>query len=265
MSMVLKGIRDKIFSGYFMLFMLFTYTPLIVLIVFSFNDSRILIPPFKGFTLKWYQEFFATSSALMAIKNSFILASGTAILATIGGTMAAFALMRHRFIGRTLFQWFMLLPMVLPYLIIGIALLMFFSEVGIKLSLITVIIGHTLVALPFSTLIMVARLIGFDRSLEEAAMDLGADELTTFRKVTLPIIMPGIVAAAFLAFTVSFEDASLAFFLLGAEQNIPMFIYGQLRYPKKLPMLTAMSTVTLCIALALALLSWVIEKIEMHI
>ncbi len=152
--------------------------------------------------------------------------------------------------------------MVLPYLIIGIALLMFFSRVNIKLSLGTVMIGHTLVALPFTTLIMVARLIGFDRSLEEAAMDLGADELTTFRKITLPLIMPGIVAAAFLAFTTSFEDASIAFFLLGTEQNIPIFIYGQLRYPKQLPMLTAMSVATLSIALVLALLSWIIEKIE---
>jgi spermidine/putrescine transport system permease protein len=155
----------------------------------------------------------------------------------------------------------MLLPMVLPSIIIGVALLMFFSRVGIKLSLITVIIGHTLTALPFSTLIMVARLIGFDRSLEEAAMDLGADELTTFRKVTFPLIMPGIVAAAFLAFTVSFEDTSIAFFLLGTEQNIPMFIYGQLRYPVTLPMLTAMSMVTLSIALILAVLSWLIGKI----
>jgi len=261
MNMTLKWVRDKIFSTYFILFILFVYGPLIVLMVFSFNDSTILALPFKGFTVKWYQEFFATPSALTAIKNSFILASGTAILATVGGTMAAFALVRHKFVGRTLLQWFMLLPMVLPYLIIGIALLMFFSEVGIGLSLFTAMIGHTLVALPFSTLIMIARLIGFDRSLEEAAMDLGADELTTFRKITLPLIMPGIVAAAFLAFTTSFEDASLAFFLLGSEQNIPMFIYGQLRYPVKLPMLTAMSVVTLSLALVLALLSWLIEKI----
>jgi spermidine/putrescine transport system permease protein len=261
MNMMLKGVRDKIFSAYFILFILFVYAPLIVLMVFSFNDSTIMGPPFKGFTLKWYQEFFATPSALKAIKNSFLLASGTAILATVGGTMAAFALVRHRFVGRRLLQWFMLLPMVLPSLIIGVALLMFFSEVGIELSLITVIIGHTLVALPFSTLIMVARLIGFDRSLEEAAMDLGADELTTFRKVTFPLIMPGIVAAAFLAFTVSFEDANITFFLLGTEQNISMFIYGQLRYPIKLPMLMAMSMVTLSIALVLALLSWLIGKI----
>lgn len=260
--MALKGVRDKIFSVYFILFMIFTYTPLIALMVFSFNNSTILGLPFKGFTLEWYQQFFASPSAITAIKNSFILASGTAIFATLGGITAAFALVRHRFVGRTLFQWFMLLPMVLPYLIIGVALLMFFSRVGIERSLFTVMIGHTLVALPFTTLIMVARLIGFDRSLEEAAKDLGADEITTFRKVTLPLIMPGIVAAAFLAFTTSFEDASIAFFLLGSDQNIPIFIYGHLRYPKQLPMLTAMSVVTLSIALILALLSWIIEKIE---
>ncbi len=261
MNMMLKGVRDKIFSAYFILFILFAYAPLIVLMVFSFNDSTIMSLPFKGFTLKWYQEFFANPAALKAINNSFLLASGTAILATVGGTMAAFALVRHRFVGRRLLQWFMLLPMVLPSLIVGVALLMFFSRVGIRLSLFTVIIGHTLVALPFSTLIMVARLIGFDRSLEEAARDLGADELTTFRKVTFPLIMPGIISAAFLAFTVSFADTAIAFFLLGTEQNIPMFIYGQLRYPVKLPMLTAMSIATLSIALVLALLSWLFGKI----
>jgi len=261
MNMTFKGVRDKVFSAYFILFILFIYGPLIALTVFSFNDSTILALPFKAFTLRWYQKFFATPSALTAIKNSFILASGTAILATVGGTTAAFALVRHRFVGRTILQWFMLLPMVLPYLVVGIALLIFFSQVGIELSLMTAVVGHTLVALPFSTLVMVARLIGFDRSLEEAAMDLGANELTTFTKVTLPIIMPGIVSAAFLAFTISFADASLAFFLLGTQQNIPIFIYGQLRYPRMLPMLTAMSTVTLSIALALALVSWVIGKI----
>jgi len=259
--MISERIRDKIFSVYFALFMILIYAPFVVLMVFSFNDSTLLTLPLKGFTLKWYGKFFGNPQALSSILNSLLVASATAVLATLGGTMAAFAFVRRRFAGRTLLQWFMLLPMVLPYVIMGIALFLFFSIVGIAPSLFTVTLGHTLVALPYVTLIMVARLIGFDRSLEEAAMDLGADEITTFRKVTLPIIMPGVVASAFLAFTISFEDVSLAYFLLGYERTVPVFIYGVLgRVPKELPMLPAMSMVTLSIAFVLAILSTLIAR-----
>lgn len=259
--MLSKRVRNTIFSVYFALFMILIYGPFIVLMVFSLNDSIILALPLKGFTLKWYEKFFGDPKAISSILNSLLVASATAFLATSGGAMAAFALVRHRFTGRTLLQWFMLLPMVLPYIVIGIALFMFFSMVGIEPSLLTIALGHTLVALPFTTLIMVARLIGFDRSLEEAAMDLGADELTTFRKVTLPIIMPGIVASAFLAFTTSFEDASLANFLAGYERTAPVFIYGILRrLPKEFPMLPAMSMVTLSIAFVLAIVSTLITR-----
>jgi len=259
--MVSERVRDTIFSVYFALFMILIYAPFVVLMVFSFNDSTLLTLPLEGFTLKWYWKFFGNAQAFSSILNSLLVASATAVLAILGGTMAAFALVRHRFAGRTILQWFMLLPMILPYVIMGIALFLFFSIVGIEPSLFTVTLGHTLVALPYVTLIMVARLIGFDRSLEEAAMDLGADEITTFRKVTLPIIMPGIVASAFLAFTISFEDVSLAYFLLGYERTVPVFIYGVLgRVPKELPMLPAMSMVTLSIAFVLAIISTLIAR-----
>ena len=259
--MVPKRVRDTIFSVYFALFMILIYGPLIVLLVFSFNDSTILTIQFKGFTLKWYGEVFDNPGAISSILNSLLVASATAFLATLGGTMAAFALVRHRFSGRTILQWFMLLPMVLPNVIIGLALFMFFSMVGIDTSLLTVVLGHTLAALPFATLVMVARLIGFDRSLEEAAMDLGADELTTFRKVTFPLIMPGIIASAFLGFTNSFGDVSLAFFLIGYEQTIPIFIYGILaRRPAEFLTLPALSMITLSFAFVLAIILTLVSK-----
>ena len=266
----MRKIGDKILLSYFVLFFLLVYVPLFALMVFSFNDSLIIGLPWKGFTTKWYTEFLSNPSAIDAIKNSLIVGLATAFLATLGGLMAAFALVRHRFIGRNLFTGLMLLPMVLPGILIGVALLNFFNypivtyffkfiatllgEEG-PLSLGTVLIAHTLVALPYSTLVMVARLIGFDIALEEAAMDLGADELTTFRKVTLPLIMPGIISSAFLAFTISLEDITLAYFTIGYQATLPIFVYSQLRYAVSLPMLTALSTVMLTFAFILSAVS----------
>lgn len=252
----MRKIGDKILSLYFVVFFLFVYVPLFVLMVFSFNDSIVVGLPWVGFTTKWYGQFLSTPSAYWAILNTVAVGLTTAILATLGGMIAAFALVRHKFIGRNIFNSLMLMPMVLPYILIGVSMLLLFQEIlHFELSLITVAIGHTLVALPYSTLTMVARLTGFDRSLEEAAMDLGADELTTFRKVTLPLIMPGIIASAFLAFTISFEDITLAYFLAGFQQTLPIFIYGQLRYSMSLPMLSALSVTMLSFSFILSFLS----------
>jgi len=255
-SSLMRKIGDKILSLYFIVFFLIVYVPLFVLIVFSFNDSPLVGPPWVEFTTKWYGQFLSNPSALGSILNTVIVGLTTAFLATLGGMMAAFALVRHKFPLRSIFNSLILIPMVLPYILMGVSISLLFQQIlHLELSLITVAIGHTLVALPYSTLTMVARLTGFDRSLEEAAMDLGADELTTFRKVTLPLIMPGIIASAFLAFTISFEDITLAYFLGGFEETLPMFIYGQLRYSTSLPMLTALSVTMLSFSFILSFIS----------
>ena len=252
----MRRVGDKILSVYFVVFFLLVYIPLFALMMFSFNDSAIVGPPWFGFTTRWYQDFLSNPSAYGAILNSLVVGLITAFLATFGGMIAAFALVRHKFPGRNIFNGLLLMPMVLPYILMGVSLLILFKgSLQIELSLITVVIGHTLVALPYSTLTMVARLTGFDITLEEAAMDLGADELTTFRKVTLPLIMPGIIASAFLAFTISFEDITLAYFLAGFQQTLPIFIYGQLRYSISLPMLSALSVVMLSFSFILSFLS----------
>ena len=252
----MRKIGDKILSLYFVVFFLVVYVPLFVLMAFSFNDSIVVGLPWAGFTTKWYEQFLSNPSALGSIVNTVAVGLTTAILATLGGMIAAFALVRHKFIGRNIFNSLMLMPMVLPYILMGVSISILFQQIlHFELSLITVAIGHTLVALPYSTLTMVARLTGFDRSLEEAAMDLGADELTTFRKVTLPLIMPGIIASAFLAFTISFEDITLAYFLAGFQQTLPIFIYGQLRYSISLPMLSALSVTMLSFSFILSFLS----------
>ena len=245
---------DKGFSAYFILYLAFLYVPLLVLLVFSFNDSIFMTLPLTGFTLKWYGAFFSNESATSSVVNSFTVALVSTGLATISGLMAAFALVRHRFRGRSVFLRVAWLPLVIPYVVMGVSLLILFHMLGVALSLFTVTLGHTIAALPYTTLVLTARLIGFDTSLEEAAMDLGADESRTFLKVTLPLIFPGIVSAAFLAFTVSFGDVTLAYFLIGYENTLPIYVFGSLRYPSLLPVLTVTSTLMICLSIALSLL-----------
>jgi len=262
MGKIARKILGKLLSLYFVVFFFIVYVPIFVLMVLSFNDSLVPGLPLLGFTTKWYEQFLSNPSALQSILNTVIVGLTTAFLATLGGMMAAFALVRHKFPLKSIFNSLILIPMVLPYILMGVSISLLFQGIlRFELSLVTVAIGHTLVALPFSTLTMVARLTGFDRSLEEAAMDLGADELTTFRKVTLPLIMPGIIASAFLAFTTSFEDVTLAYFLGGFQQTLPMFIYGQLRYATSLPMLTALSVTMLSFSFVLAFLSSIQDRL----
>jgi spermidine/putrescine transport system permease protein len=154
--------------------------------------------------------------------------------------------------------------MVIPYIIMGVGLLSFLLKVGVNLSLATVIIGHILVAIPYSTLTLTARFVGFDISLEEAAMDLGADKFTTFRKITLPLMMPGIIISAILAFIISWEDVSLATFLVGTDPTIPIYINTTLaRLPKNVPVLTALSTLMVAFAIVLAFVMRAVEKFEL--
>ncbi len=199
-----------------------------------------------------------------AIINSFIVAGVTTLVAVLLGICGGFALVRTRFVGSRFFPGLLIMPMVIPYIIMGVGLLSFLLRVGVNLSLATVIIGHILVAIPYSTLPLTARFVGFDISLEEAAMDLGADKFTTFRKITLPLIMPGVIISAILAFIISWEDVSLATFLVGTEPTIPIYINTTLaRLPKNVPVLTALSTLMVMFAIVLALAMSVVEKFEL--
>lgn len=255
-----RKVKTIIYSVFSVSFFLFLYAPVFVLIIFSFNDSTSMTFPLKGFTLKWYGELFARGGAVEAIRNSLIVGGVTAILATMLGILAALALTRHRFRGRSFFQYLMIIPMIIPFIIMGVSMLILFNSIGLSLSLLTVTLGHTLIALPYTTLVITARLIGLDPALEEAAMDLGADELTTFTEITLPQMFPGVLAAALLAFTVSFEDASLTYFIIGYEPTLPIYIFGYLRYPRMLPMLVATSVLTLSLALIFATLSTIARR-----
>jgi spermidine/putrescine transport system permease protein len=243
----------RILSTYFSLFMLAIYLPLLSLLVFSFNNSLSAGFPWRGFTLRWWETFFSDPVALTTVKNSFVVAVAVAVVATLMGLGVAFVLVRRVFRGQNVLLSSLLVPIAVPYLLIGVSLFLLLRvRLDLELSLFTLAIGHIVVALPYSSLVLMARLIGFDRSLEEAAQDLGATGFTTFRKITFPLIRPGIFVSMFLAFIISLEDVIIANFLVGGDVTVPMFVWGRLRRWEGLPMAMALSSFMVIIALAFA-------------
>ena len=208
---------------------LFLYLPICVLVAFSFNTSRFSVE-WQQFTLKWYVKLIQDPLVLDALYNSIIVAVAAMILSTVIGTLTAYGLYRYRFTGKTVFDGILFLPIVTPEIVVGISLVVFFVAIKVNLGLVTIIIAHTAFDIPFVMLIVRARLQGMDRVLEEAAMDLGADEWTTFFKVTIPQLKPGIIAAALLAFTLSFDDFVITFFVAGVgSTTLPLKIYSMVR------------------------------------
>lgn len=208
---------------------LFLYLPICVLVAFSFNTSRFSVQ-WQQFTFKWYAKLLQDPLILDALYNSIIVAVVAMILSTIIGTLTAYGLFRYHFRGKSIFDGILFLPIVTPEIVVGISLVVFFVAIHVNLGLITIIIAHTAFDIPFVMLIVRARLQGMDRALEEAAMDLGADELTTFFKVTIPQLKPGIIAAALLAFTLSFDDFVITFFVAGVgSTTLPLKIYSMVR------------------------------------
>ena len=208
----------------------FLYVPILVLVVYSFNASR-LVTVWGGFSMQWYVALFRNEALLDAAWVTLRMAFLTATLATVLGTLAAVALVRYgRFRGRTLFTGMVYAPMVMPEVITGLSLLLLFVAVGLDRGFWTVTLAHTTFALCFVTVLVQSRLVTFDRSLEEAAMDLGASPLRTFVSVTLPLIAPAIVAGFLLAFTLSLDDLVIASFTSGpGATTLPMRIYSQVR------------------------------------
>lgn len=251
---MVRDIGKKSLKFYFFLFTAVTYLPLILLIVFSFNDSFMAGFPFRGFTLKWWSEFFNHPTAISSVKNSLMLAAGSSLIATALGLFIAYPIVRHpKFRGMGFLTYSSLLPLVIPPITVGVSLIPLVKAIFGSLSLFTILVGHIVLGLPFTTLVLMARLIGFDVSLEEAAQDLGASEFTTFRKITLPLIMPGIFVAVFLSFSMSMMDVDIAYFLSGAQSTVPFFVFGQLRRWEGLPTVMALSGLMVMIALAIAI------------
>lgn len=240
-------------GGYYVGLLALLYLPLAILILFSINASTSLSFPLREFTLDWYRKLLESDAVLRSARNSLIVASGASVAATALGTAVALLVVRFQFRAKALLLGLATLPLIVPFIVLGVALFVLFRALNIPLSLVTIALGHTVVALPYTVLIVLSRLVGFDRNLEEAAMDLGASYPATIRLVILPIIAPAMVSAALTAFTVSFDEFAIALFLAGPDQTFPVYLYSSLRFANRLPILIALGVLVMAGSLALVL------------
>lgn len=250
-----KFLSAKWLIVYSFAYMLFLYAPVILLPMFAFNDATIISFPLKGFTTKWFDVLWTTDALHGAVKNSAIVAIITALLSTLLGACAARASANYRFPMKRSVMGFIMLPLVLPEIIVAVALLVMLVQLGLQLSLWTVVAGHVLICTPFSIAILSSAFAGLDQSLEEASFDLGENRWGTFRRVTLPLVMPGVISSLLITFTISLDEFIIAFFLTGTDVTLPVYIWSQLRFPTKLPSVMALGTILLALSILLLVLA----------
>ena len=226
--------------------LVFLYLPIILLLISSFNASRFSAV-WGGVSFKWYLKLFSEPQVLLALLNSLIVAVSATVASTLMGTFAAFAI--HKFRGHLQKAHYALIfsPLLLPDLLMGVGLLIFFVFINLKLGLFTIFLAHTTFCISYVTFVVLSRLQNFDFSLLEAAWDLGAKPLQVVFKVLLPIMGPGIMAAALLAFTLSIDDFVVTFFVAGpGSQTLPLYIYGMIKYGTT-PVINALSAIFLVV------------------
>ena len=236
---------------------IFLFMPIISLVIVSFNSASLTSLPIDGLSLRWYEAFFHNRAAWAALGTSVSVALVTAVVATILGLMASYGLVRLQFRGKRLIQALIVLPIIAPHLVFGIDLLLFFHAMGISPNAFTVCIAHIVLAFPFAVMLISTSLSGFNPTLEDAAQDLGANERRTFFRVTLPLIAPGVISAILVAFTVSFDEFVVSFFVSGkGVVTLPLFLYSELRFSVT-PEINAISTFVLTISvLVIGIMQW---------
>ena len=243
---------------YVIAFLLFLYAPIALLPVFAFNSGTVIAFPLNGFTLDWFAALRTNRELHAALLNSLLVAGTTSVLSVLLGLMAARANVRYRFPGKAAAMGLVMIPLVLPEIIVATSLLVVVVQFfGWSLSLAMVIAAHVLICTPFAIAILNASFQSLDPALEEAAIDLGETRGSTFRLVTLPLIMPGIVAALLICFTISLDEFIIAFFLTGSDTTLPVYIWSLLRFPKQLPVIMALGTILVAASiLILTLAEW---------
>jgi len=221
---------------------LYIYIPIVTLMVFSFNTMKLNIR-WQGFTFRWYEVLFHDQQVALAARNTLIIAVISTIVATVVGTLAALAMHRYRFPGYTASETVMYFPIVIPEVVMGISLLVLFVMLNLQLGLLTITLSHIAFNIPFVALVVRARLHGYDKAIDEAAMDLGAKELTTFWRVTLPTIMPGVLSGAMLALTLSLDDYVITYFTAGpGSTTLPLRVFSMVKTAVT-PEINALSTI----------------------
>src|SRR6184192_4741564 len=246
--------RAPLLALYAVFVFAFIYSPIVVLVLYSFNRDGVGGFPPRHFTLNWYTQLFADSSIWDSVLNSLMVAAGSVALSLTLGLLAALALDRADFPGKALFRRLVLLPLILPGIITGLSLLMLFREGGMKLSLVTIILGHGTALISVATTEVFAGLQKLDRAQEEASLDLGANYWQTFWRITLPNLKLSIIGAALLIFTLSMDEIAVSFFLIGRDNTLPLEIWGRLRRGIT-PEINAISSIIFVFSLA-AIVTW---------
>ncbi|WP_148040407.1 ABC transporter permease [Brevibacillus fluminis] len=244
---------------YASLIYLFLYLPIAILFIYSFNKSK-LNAVWTGFTFDWYVKLMHNSDVLDATYTSLLVALVSTVFATMIGTLAAVGMYRYHFRGKTALDAMLYLPIVIPEIVMGISMLALFAQLKVPLGFWTLVAAHITFSIPFVVVVVKARLDGFDKSIEEAAMDLGATPWQTFIKVTLPVIAPGVIASALLAFTLSIDDVIISFFVAGpGSATLPLKIFSMVKFGVT-PEINALSTLMLLVTLCIAIMA---ERIRM--
>ena len=246
----------RVFFGALVLFL---YAPLVILVIFSFNNSIVVSFPLSGFTLRWYLQFLSNPELIHALKTSVFVASVSSTITVALAALASVAVVRRRFAAKSAVSVALLSPLVIPYVVFGISLEVLFKAVDTVLARTTgyviglgvhaIIIGHVVISLPYAILTLVPRLQRINVAYEEAARDLGASGVRTFRSITLPLLAPAILSAFLIAFTVSFDEYAIASFVAGTDATYPIYLFSQLRVAALFPQLLALATTVLAATL----------------
>lgn len=245
------------------LVLLFLILPVLVIVPLSFNSGSFLVYPLQGFSLRWYEDFFSSAEWMRSLKNSLIVAPAATVLAMIFGTLAAIGLTRGEFRGKSLVMSLLISPMVAPVVIVGVASYLFFAPLGLGNSYTGLILVHAVLGVPFVIITVSATLQGFNYNLVRAAASMGASPLTAFRRVTLPLIAPGVISGALFAFATSFDEVVVTLFLAGPEQaTLPRQMFSGIRENLS-PTIAAAATLLIAFSVLMLLtLEWLRGRSE---
>jgi spermidine/putrescine transport system permease protein len=274
--------KAPVLRTYTYFYLIFLFGPIILLPIFAFNNSAIIAFPLTGFTTSWFEELWTRTELHRAVQNSLIIATITAVFSTFLGVLAARAGALDRFPGKGAMTGFIMLPLVLPEIILAVALLVIFARVllpginaltatwyeagiipfqtDLQIGIWTIVIAHILFCTPFATVILNGAFASLDKSLEEAAMDLGESRGSAFRLVTLPLIMPGIISAFLISFIISLDEFIIAFFLSGNVTTLPVYIYGLRRQTEDLPVIMALGTILVILSISLLIVAEIFRR-----
>jgi spermidine/putrescine transport system permease protein len=252
--------RPRFLRLFFGLFMIFTFAPLVIVALFSFNSTPSL-QNFEGFSLQWYDEFFGSTQLVDSLQASVEIGLVTMVVGTVLGTTLAYALVRARSRTARASNVLMLIPLVTPEIVAGVSALVLFTQIGMDLSLATIMIAEITFSISFVTVIVRARLTALNREVEEAAMDLGATRLQTVRLIVLPALWPAIIASALLIFALSFDDFVIAFFTTGEDPTpLPVQIYSSIRFGVR-PTINAVGTFMLVVSFLIVALAIAVPRL----